>query len=241
MKTRIVLFIACLLFSPMIGYTQCEDFSKGLFELIKKQEFDQLEDYFLPIEAQIKIMNWPADSTAHANLKLIQNELKTSFIDSSQVMIESLANDGRAFTEATYLGCTQSDGMMPDINIQFTIDALVDSFSINVMQFPETDMLFVMLPLTYHSESAPIPNVSDSPIDKIDLLELQSINDEFDNAKTILLEQMKLDPEKVVVERESARKEKDGTIYVNFTVIEKGDSSIIEVNMRERTLKKWKP
>ena len=182
----------------------------------------------MPIDQNLKIMHWPNDSSANAMLQILQDSLKSSFILSSNAMIDSLSNRGLDFTNANFNSCSQSEGSLSVILIKFTINTHIDSFNIQTIQ---TDNIYIMLPIEYKSNHEPIISTMFTIIEGKEYSVFRARKDEIENAQKTIFENTDLKKSNLIYT--DGLKDIDGNIFLSFIQVGKDENSTILVNMKD--------
>lgn len=142
------------------GFAQCDEFSNKLFELTVNKDYQKLDTFLMPIDQKRKIMHWPNDSSSNSMLQNLQDELKSHFIKSSNALHDTHEIQGLNYSTANYSSCSQTEGKISVITVQFKIDSIFGSFKIQTIQ---TDNIYIGLPINYQSQ--PISSTAFTIID----------------------------------------------------------------------------
>jgi hypothetical protein len=229
--------ILALLLSVFInlGFSQCDNFSKTLFELTKTKDYENLDVFLMPIEQKRKIMHWPNDSAATTMLQSLQDSLKGHIIKSCNAMHDSLKNRILDYSRAEYLACTQTEGIMSTVTINFKIDSITDSFEVQTIQ---KNNIYIGLPLNYKSNFSPIPPTSFTIIDGKKYNIFSARKDEKEKALSVIIAQTDYEKKDLIYNNGLKR---DGQNYINYLIVNPKKETRIMVELDSLSITKYTP
>lgn len=135
-------FLTLLLFilGHDIAFSQCDEFSKAILQIVKSEQYQDFTQYFEPIEAKRARMFWPNDADATNHLNALNDSLYKYLVSSAKAFRASRSEGGWDLSKATYVNCQRTSGTSSAIKINFKIHNRKESFIVKTF---ESDKIYL--------------------------------------------------------------------------------------------------
>ena len=128
---------------------QCDSISVNIWNIIKLEKYEKLDNLLMPIEQQRKIMHWPKSDETDKLLLTIKDSLKSGLISSAKKLRLELTNKGFDLKKTEFDSC------------RLTKDKLEVFISNNqkesnfIVETKKTDKRYLMLPINQLAPELP--------------------------------------------------------------------------------------
>ena len=128
---------------------QCDSISVNIWNIIKLEKYEKLDNLLMPIEQQRKIMHWPKSDETDKLLLTIKDSLKSGLISSAKKLRLELTNKGFDLKKTEFDSCRLTKDKLEVFisNNQKESDFIVET--------KKTDKRYLMLPINQLAPELP--------------------------------------------------------------------------------------